>query len=385
MIRILLASFLAGACALAQTAVAPAGQSVSAAPQQPAPPLIQRPFNPDSVAADAAVVTVHGVCPKNGDAGKTTACQTVITKEQFLAMLAGMNVAAQISTPAAMRNFAEGYSQLLALAGAGEQAGVDKDPRFQELMRIARLRALSESYRHSLEEKYSNPSNDEIEAYYKDNIAKYESIKVERIILPSMNTGRTPAARAENEKKLQQLADDIRERAARGEETQKLQDEAYKTLGFPATPKTDLGMKRRGTLPAGIEKDLFALKPGEVTKLEMELSGLNIYKLRSRDTIPLQFVRDEIVRELRRKNLEAAIKSVTGSVHSDLNDDFFGAPSGKGSPLLRPPSDPLYPKGLTPGSPMGAATTPGAPPAISVSPAPTKTTEPASPKPASPR
>lgn len=387
MIRILLASFLAGACVLAQTAgaqtaVAPAGQSVSAAPQQPAPPLIQRPFNPDSVAADAAVVTVHGVCSKNGDSAKTAACQTVITKEQFLAMLAGMNVAAQISTPAAMRNFAESYSQLLALAGAGEKAGIETDPRFQELMRIARLRALAQSYRHSLEEKYSNPSNDEIEAFYKDNIAKYESIKVERIILPSINTGRTLAARAENEKKLQQLANDIRERAARGEETQKLQDEAYKTLGFPATPKTDLGMKRRGTLPAGIEKDLFALKPGEVTKLETELSGLNIYKLRSRDTIPLQFVREEIVRELRQKNLEAAMKSVTGSVHSDLNDDFFGASSGRGSPTLRPaqPSDPLYRKGLTPGSPMGATTTPGAPAAIPVSPAPAKTAEPASPR-----
>jgi PPIC-type PPIASE domain len=373
MVRILLASLLAGTCALAQTAGAPGGQSISTASQPSTPPLIQRPFNPDNVAPDAAVVTVHGVCPKNSDSSKPEACQTVITKEQFLSMLAGMNVAAQISTPSAMRNFAEGYSQLLAMASAGEKAGVDKDPRFQELMKIARLRALSESYRHSLEEKYNNPSNEEIEAYYQENIAKYESVKLERIILPSMNNGRTPAARAENEKKLQQLANDIRERAARGEETQKLQDEAYKTLGLPATPKTDLGMKRRGSLPAGIEKDAFTLKPGEVTKLETELSGFNIYRLRSRDIIPLQFVRDEIVRELRHKNLEAAIKSVTGSVHSDLNDDFFGAPSGKGAPMLRPPqpSDSLYPKGLAPGGTTSPAEPAG----------PAKGPEPSSPKP----
>ena len=373
MVRILLASLLAGTCALAQTAGAPGGQSISAASQPSTPPLIQRPFNPDNVAPDAAVVTVHGVCPKNSDSSKPDLCQTVITKEQFLSMLAGMNVAAQISTPYAMRNFAEGYSQLLAMASAGEKAGVDKEPRFQELMKIARLRALSESYRHSLEEKYNNPSNEEIETYYKENIAKYESVKLERIILPSMNNGRTPAARAENEKKLQQLANDIRERAARGEETQKLQDEAYKTLGLPGTPKTDLGMKRRGSLPAAIEKDVFGLKPGEVTKLETELSGYNIYRLRSRDIIPLQFVRDEIVRELRHKNLEAAIKSVTGSVHSDLNDDFFGAPSGKGAPMLRPPqpSDALYPKGLTPGGTTSPAEPAG----------PAKGPEPSSPKP----
>ena len=221
-------------------------------------------------------------------------------------MLSGMNLAAQISTPAAMRTFAESYSQLLALASEGEKNGAENDPRFQELMKIARIRALADTYRHSLEEKFSNPSQQEIQAYYNENISKYDSFKVERIIVPSINPSRTPAARAENEKKVQQLASDIRERAARGEETQKLQDEVYKILALPSPPKTDLGMKRRGGLPVAIEKDLLALKPGEVTKLEPEMSGFNIYKLRSRDTIPVEFVKAEIVRDLHKKNMEVA-------------------------------------------------------------------------------
>jgi parvulin-like peptidyl-prolyl isomerase len=369
MIRIFITSLLAGTCALAQIPVAPPAQALSRPPaaQQPAPPLPQQSFNPDSVPPNAAVVTLHGVCSNNAASAKTgstkdgsvkdSSCQTVITKEQFNAMLSGMSVAAQITTPAAMRNFAESYSQLLALANEGEKAGAENDPRFQELMRIARLRALADTYRHSLDEKYSNPSQQEIEAYYNENIAKYDSFKVERVIVPSVNSGRTSAARAENDKKIRQLANDIRERAARGEETQKLQDEVYKVLALPSSPKTDLGIKRRGSLPVAIEKDLLALKPGEVTKVESEMSGFNIYKLRSRDTIPVEFVKAEITRDLHQKNLEVAIKAVTGSVHPELNEQFFGSTGRTAGPILRNPqsSDPRYPEALRPGTP-----TPGA-------------------------
>lgn len=369
MIRIFITSLLAGTCAFAQIPVAPPAQSLSRLPaaQQPAPPLPQQSFNPDSVPPNAAVVTLHGVCPNNAasaktgstkdGSGKDSFCQTVITKEQFNAMLSGMSVAAQITTPAAMRNFAESYSQLLALANEGEKAGAENDPRFQELMRIARLRALADTYRHSLDEKYSNPSQQEIEAYYNENIAKYDSFKVERVIVPSVNPGRTPTARAENDKKIRQLANDIRERAARGEETQKLQDEVYKVLALPSSPKTDLGIKRRGSLPVAIEKDLLALKPGEVTKLESEMSGFNIYKLRSRDTIPLEYVKAEIAHDLHQKNLEVAIKAATGNVHPELNEQFFGTGRTSG-PILRNPSssNSLYPK-ATPGTLMPGAST----------------------------
>jgi hypothetical protein len=389
MIRIFLVSLLAGASAFAQTAGAPAGQPLTSAPgpQVAPPPMPQPSYNPDNVAPDAAVVVVHGVCPNNSAPADPDACKLVITKQQFMTMIGGMNIASQLSTPSAMRSFAESYSQLLALASAGEKTGAESDPRFQELMRIARIRALAETYRHSLEEKYSNPSQQEIEAYYKENIDKYEALKVERIIVPTANFNRTPAARAEYDKKIKDLAADIRERAARGEETQKLQDEAYKALNLPASPHTDLGQKRHGGLPAAIEKDLFALKPGEVTKLESEPSGLNIYKLRSRDTIPVEQVKGEIVRDLHKKNMEEAIKSVTGTVHSELNDQFFGPTGNRGGPMLHTPqpSDQMFRK-VVPSAPLGAAAAPNTPARGSgASTPPANTTAPVSPKPASPK
>ena len=125
------------------------------------------------------------------------------TKQQFMAMLCGMNVASQLSTPSAMRSFAESYSQLLALASAGEKAGAENDPRFQELIRIARIRALADTYRHSLKKNTVIPPSMRLRHTTRRTSTKYEALKVERIIVPTANFNRTPAARAEYDKKFQ--------------------------------------------------------------------------------------------------------------------------------------------------------------------------------------
>ncbi len=65
-----------------------------------------------------------------------------------------------------------------------EKAGVDKDPQYMELMKIVQVRTLGEAYKRYLEAKFGNPSQEEIETYYKQNGAKFEAIKVERVIIP---------------------------------------------------------------------------------------------------------------------------------------------------------------------------------------------------------
>jgi hypothetical protein len=91
---------------------------------------------------------------------------------------------------------------------------------------------------------------------------------------------------------------------------------------------------------------------------------MNIYKLRSRDTIPLEQVKGEIVRDLHQKNMEMALKAVTGSIHPELNEQFFGPTGRTAGPLLRTPqsSDSLAPKGITPGTqtPSPSTVNPGA-------------------------
>src|SRR5438270_7370463 len=80
MIRIFFITLLAGTCAFAQTAAAPPAQVPSRPPvTQPSTPP-QQSFNPDNVASNAAVVTIHGVCPKDASA-KTGSAKEVSSKD----------------------------------------------------------------------------------------------------------------------------------------------------------------------------------------------------------------------------------------------------------------------------------------------------------------
>ena len=94
------------------------------------------------------------------------------------------------------------------------------------------------------------------------------------------------------------------------------------------------------------------------------MSGFNIYKLRSRDTIPVEYVKAEITRDLHQKNMEVAIKAVTGNIHPELNEQFFGPTGRTGGPILRNPQSPdaVSPKAIAPGTMMPGTSTgnPGA-------------------------
>jgi parvulin-like peptidyl-prolyl isomerase len=359
MYRILLMSCgltLAGALAQGQ---APASsqkqvpqQYVRETPLHAGDPRLQPPQNsgPDHVPPDAVVIEIHGLCPPDSDGvlTKQESCTTKMTKAQFTTMLAALNVNNQQMSVVAMRSLAQSYIELMSMAAAAQSAGADKDPRFAELMRVVRIRTLADLYRRSLEEKYANPSQEQIESYYNENKAKFEELRLDRIFIPKVSPKLLPAQQVEFNKKAAKVAEQIRERAVNGEDMTKLQSEASKTLDLTTPATVDIGARRRGTMTAAIEKDVFALKGGEVTKVELEPSGYNIYKLRSRDTVPLEQAKNEIARELHRREMEAAMKAVSQSVHAELNDQFF-------KPQPPPGAQPRTPAQMVPLNPPPAS------------------------------
>ena len=356
----------------------PTGAPVTAAPPQAIQP-------PQPVAPDAAVVTIHGLCPEGqGKSGQSDSCTLVLTRTQFETMVASINVTNQAYTEPALRSLAAGYVTVLALADASEKEGIEKDPRFQELMKVTRKRALADAYHRFLQEKYGNPSPEEIAEYYKQNIHQFEQVKIDRILVPKVNPKRSQENRAEFEKKASQLAGEIRERAARGEDMTSLQIEAYKSLGLVDSqpPQVEVNTSRKGVLLPAVEQKINALKPGEVTQVEAEPSGFNIYKLRSRNPIPLEIAKPQIVRELSQKNIDAAMKAVTGRVHADFNDQFFNP-----QPTVRPPSTRMPARLATPGNAPqgGSSVAPAVPPAGSGAPAPSASPSPAPQKPPQPK
>src|SRR5947209_16266553 len=348
MMRFLLL-FLLGATALAQTQTptAPTLKPGSQPPAQSQPsgrptqgpgelPTLPPPDPAASVPATQPVITMHGECADEQiGSTDTSTCTTVLTKEQFEKLLEAINSNNQPIPPQMRRNLAQALVGLMTFAQAAEKAGIANDPKFEEIMRVVRMRTLQDMYQRSIEQKSRNSSPQEIEAYYNQNSGKYVEVKLGRIFIPKTNaTAPATQDKGEFEKKAEQVADDMRARALKGEDLEKLQHEAYTTLGLTTpAPSSDAGTRRKGMMMPQEEEEIFALKPGEFSKVEKEPTGFIIYKIVSKQTVPLDQVKDEIGRELVRQKMETQVKAVTESVHTDYNDQYFGpAPASPATP-----------------------------------------------------
>jgi len=360
----------------------PPAQRQTTSPPTTTPPSASKTTAPSAPATDPSasvaptepVITAKGVCP-NRPVTKAAAgapkpvpvpCVTVVTKGQFEKLINAVSPSNQNVPPAMRRNLAQAYVELLAYAQAAEKTGVDKDPKFIEVMRLVRMRTLADIYRRDMEEKYHTPPPNEIQAYYDQNVSKYEEIKLSRIFIPAKN----PSAQDKDawEKKAAQLSTELHDRAAKSEDLEKLQKEAYTTLGLTiAPPNTTVGTRRRGMMAPQEEQELFALKPGDVSKVEQEPAGYIIYKLESRQTLPVDQVKEEISRELSRQKMDAQIKAVTATVKAEFNDHYFGSPAPANRPsggAVAPPK-PAVPPVNQPATPPQSQPSGAQPPAQS--------------------
>jgi hypothetical protein len=355
MLRMLITCLLAAATALAQAqskdsrkqAPSPSTPATTQSQSPPAghPTLQKREEQPVAVPPGQAVITVRGLCPaETRPATKpavpsTADCVTTVTREQFDTLVKAFNPGNQPVPPAAQRKLAEAYVELLVYSEAAKSAGVENSPAYAEVMRVLRLKTLSDLYRNQLAEQLRHSSPEEIEAYYKQNESKFESAKLSRIYLPRNSTD--PQATAEQkeqyQKKVPQVVDDIQARAAKGGDIAALQKEAYTALGIGAPPPTtDLSTARHGMFPPKIDQEIFSHKAGEVFRSD-DANGYMIYRVETREQVPLESVKEEISRDLFRQKMEQKNKELTAPVHTALDDNYFGPAAAPSAPAARPP------------------------------------------------
>jgi len=342
MTRKLIACFLLAGAAMAQsTGNAPKSRAQEMVVAQSKPPSLQRPDEkPADVAPDQPVISIRGLCPaETGPAiqsavPSTKQCTMTVTKEQFDNLLKAFNSNNQPVAPSDRRKLAQGYVDILIFAEAAKAAGLENSPSFAEVMRVLRLRTLAEAYRNQMTEQYRNPSQPEIEAYYQANGFKYEGVKLSRIFLPKNNPD--PQATAEKkqdfQKKVQQLLDEVQARAAKGEAIDKLQKEAFATLGINTTPpSTDMNTVRHGMFPPKLDQEVFSHKAGEVFRFD-DGNGLLVYRVEGRAPLPLDTVREEIVREIYLQKMTERTNELKSPVQTTYDEKYFGPPVPAAAP-----------------------------------------------------
>jgi len=365
------------------------GQSPSAAP----PPSAQLPagrLNTQGSAAEkdsaasvpdsAAVLTIDGICEpqtKGGTAAKpaataakpdSPACQTVITKAQFEALAS--NLAPNI-TPQMKKQLAGVLPRLMAMSNEAKKQGLENTPQYKERVKFSRMQILAQQLQQKLQEHAANVPEADVEKYYKDHPEGFEQYSLERLFVPRMKqvaaqAGEEPekgakpeqkdkesekATQEEGEKAMGKLAQDLRARAAAGEDFLKLQKEAFEAAGMKIeSPTVSLPNVRRTTLPPS-HASIFELKPGETSQVISDSGGHYIYKVTSKSEMPLEQAKSEIHTRLQNERMKEAMDKVNNSFKVETNEAYFGP--GEASPMS--------PRSTRPG-PTGALARPQAPP-----------------------
>jgi hypothetical protein len=324
--------------AVAQTK-APATQKPTTEQQAPAKsaPSAAKPAQPAAVVVpeNAPVITINGLC--EGKAVPAADCKTVITRAEFErivgAVTEGRAGAPAQLPPAAKRNVATQYTQLLTVATDAEKEGVQNTPEAQLLMKFARMQALAQAYSRELQKKFA-PTPAEIQAFYNANAAKLEEATVDRLVIPRTTTKDAKAPQDTEKTK----ADKLRARALAGESFETLQKEALQGTTTAAAPETKL-VVQKASLPPN-QASVFDLKPGEVSQVFAEPNAFFIYKMESKGTVPLDQVKDEIEKKLVQDKLQSAMETMLQNAKPVLNEQYFG-PEPAGTEL---PSAPQAPK-----------------------------------------
>ena len=167
--------------------------------------------------------------------------------------------------------------------------------------------------------------------YYKKNAASYEEATLARIFVPRAKEGEAAHGESEDaqtkadEDAMTKVAADLRARAVKGEDPDKLQVEAYAEAGIPHTrSNTKMEKVRRDALPPQHEA-VMDLRPGEVSEVFSDPGGAHfIYKMISKHTLTLDDAKTEIRTAISSQRYRDSMKSFQGDVV--FSDAYFNPP-----------------------------------------------------------
>ena len=303
---------------------------------------------------DDPVITVKTPCADAAKKGDM--CDTVITRDQFEKLAEALQPG--MAPPIKVR-LANALAKLTAMSKEAENRGLDKQLRFEQSLQFARMQILSQQLTVSLQTEAQKVPDADIEKYYSDNTANYQEASLLRLYVPvskqiapakvtAAKTAVKKSAAAEKEEAekneqagkaaMQKTAELLRARAAKGENFDVLEKEAYLTAGLKGNPpSTKMEKVRPNTLPP-THKVALELKPGELSPVISDASGHYIYKLVSKQTLPLDTVKPEIKNLLSTQRFRDAMQEYQGTSH--LNEAYFGlTPKPKPQPG-KPGSEP---------------------------------------------
>jgi PPIC-type PPIASE domain len=310
--------------------------------------LCDRPGSISSGSISSGSISSGSISSGSTSAGSiSAACKTIVTKAQFETLVAAVNP--QMS-PIVKRQLADSYPRMLLFADKAQELGLDHDPSFAEALRFASIQLLTQRLNRYFDEQASKISDSDIEAYYKGNAIKFERGELLRIFVPKQ-TGQAKKAVSGDpsgtaiDSSMRAVAEKIRARAAAGEDFQQLQKEAFAAAGIASgSPNVSTGKIAGTALPLSHQK-VFELEPGQVSDVIAESSGYYIYKMVSKQMVPLASASSEIRKSITSQRVQDATASLLKTIKPELDPMYFGESPGSSrhpaSRTSKPGDEPL--------------------------------------------
>jgi len=225
-------------------------------------------------------------------------------------------------TTDARRNFAMQYGKILAFSDQARALGLENEPRFKEIMQFVKNQLLVEALNEHFSNEYANPSDEKIEAYYKENGAKFQQADLQRVIIPTQPAAAEITKPTDAEQKA--YIDKVRQQWVNGADPATLQKDAFARMGLTGSvPDVNLKDHTPGMIPQE-QQSVFSLKPGDISQPFVDTGAAYIYKLVTVKEKPLSEVKAQIAKTIHDQMMREKIQELTESVKPALNDAYFG-------------------------------------------------------------
>jgi len=286
-----------------------------------------------AVLPQTPVLTFLGPCDRPQKTAAAKGCKTVLTWSEIDTLL---NALEPDSPPASRRQLAINYTRLAAAAGAAERQRLEKDPeiakQIQLQQKLVRMQVLANALYRQIEERAHDVPSSDLEKFYAEHQASFVRGDVRRLTIPKSLSA--VVEQAADTVALRTLADDFQKRAAAEEDFDQLQQEVLKNFGVKlAVPPTKLNMVGPANLPV-MERSVFDLAPGQVTQVLDSPGAFTILKLVSKQPIPMDNAKPEIMLLLQQARAQEEMRKITASSDAQFNLKYLGLPT---LPDLFPP------------------------------------------------
>jgi peptidyl-prolyl cis-trans isomerase C len=296
------------------------------------PSLAAQEKNPPSTAPGVTIIksTADPCSDCDETAAPTVPPETVVlsidghsyTAAEFDRVVAGIVPPATTVSTSVRRKVAGILSEMRLLSAEALRRGLDKEPRVQRALTLARDQALGQAVAYHIAQGILT---NEARLNYEANKEGYEQIRARHILIRTPDSvvpvaeGKSPLT----DEQAKARAKEVRERLLKGEDFAKL----------AAALSDDLSASRGGELPRfrrmqmsspEFENAAFKLRAGEFSEPVKTAFGYHIINVLERRSAPFDEVKAEIAMRLERDIFGKFLEELKHAHPAKLNESYFG-------------------------------------------------------------